>query len=162
LWIVSKAMKKKLNLDEPLNRFLTFTGTYLIFVSFIFQTVVDQQAMFHTNTKNADQWLFNHSVLSVFAVAMLWQDFYLLFTLRSKLSFFKFWRVYDIVMHITLTSSLIFRLIKIDSFDPSCVGDILPVDEDRCESTAAKREHYNDLEGKLSNIFLWLNLLLTM
>ena len=151
-----------MNLDEPLNRFLTFTGFYLIFVSFIFRTVVDQQAMFHTNTKNADQWLFNHFVLSVFAVAMLWQDFYLLFTLRSKLSFFKFWRVYDIVMHISLTCSLIFRLVKINSFDPSCVGDILPVHEDRCESTTATRETFNDLEGKLSNIFLWLNLLLKM
>ena len=145
-------MKKKLNLDEPMNRFLTFTGYYLVFVYWIFHTVLNQQAMFHTNTKNADQWLVNHTILSVFAVAMLWQDFYLLFTLRSKLTFFKFWRVYDIVMHITLSSSLIFRLIKIDAFDPSCVGDILPIDEDKCENTAAKRETFNDLEGKFYNI----------
>ena len=155
MWIVSKAMKKKMNLDEPLNRFLTFTGAYIVFVCFIFQTVLDQEAMFHTNTKNADQWLINHYVLSVFAVAMLWQDFYLLFTLRSKLSFFKFWRVYDIVMHISLTSSLIFRLVKINSFDPSCVGDILPVDEDKCESITAKRQTFNDLEGKFYNIYFF-------
>ena len=78
---------------------------------------------------------------------MLWQDFYALFTLRSNISFFKFWRIYDFLMHIILVTGLILRVVKINSNDALCDDNIL-IEE--CEHIRKKKEILNDLEGKYS------------
>ena len=81
---------------------------------------------------------------------MLWQDFYALFTLRSNISFFKFWRIYDFLMHIILVTGLILRIVKINSNDAKCDDNVLIDNIEKCEYFRNNKEILNDLEGKYS------------
>ena len=96
-----------------MKRFFVFGGYYLIFLAFLMVTILD-----HTNIKvgkggKISEWLggsetFSHGyiVLTIFAFSMLWEDLYSFLTHKAFFSYFKFWRVYDMVMHIGLTLAL--------------------------------------------------------
>ncbi len=48
--------------------------------------------------------------ITVYACAMVWQDLKMAITLRSvKTFFFKFWRAFDLLTHVTLVAALISR-----------------------------------------------------
>ena len=112
-WWIYKSNTTDLQLDTPMKRFFVFGGYYLIFLAFLMVTILD-----HTNIKvgkggKISEWLggsetFSHGyiVLTIFAFSMLWEDLYSFLTHKAFFSYFKFWRVYDMVMHIGLTIAL--------------------------------------------------------
>jgi hypothetical protein len=52
----------------------------------------------------------NYMGLTIYALAMVWQDLKIAITLRSIKTFFqKFWRAFDLLMHLALCSALITR-----------------------------------------------------
>ena len=99
-----------------MKRFFVFGGYYLIFLAFLMVTILD-----HTNIQvgkggKISEWLggsetFSHGyiVLTIFAFSMLWEDLYSFLTHKAFFSYFKFWRVYDMIMHIGLTVALSLR-----------------------------------------------------
>ena len=112
-WWIYKSNTTDLQLDTPMKRFFVFGGYYLIFLAFLMVTILD-----HTNIQvgkggKISEWLggsetFSHGyiVLTIFAFSMLWEDLYSFLTHKAFFSYFKFWRVYDMVMHIGLTVAL--------------------------------------------------------
>ena len=46
-WFIHRSIKMKINLDCPLNRFLIFSGYYIIFVGLIVKTILDQTFNHH-------------------------------------------------------------------------------------------------------------------
>jgi len=71
----------------------------------------------------------NYKGLTIYALAMVWQDLKIAITLRSVKTFFqKFWRAFDLFMHFTLCAALITRAIflnytKCDERDPDNPDD---------------------------------------
>jgi hypothetical protein len=113
LWFIYQSNHVKLNLDVPLNRFLVFTGYYVIFVGLVLKTTLANE---ETSTFEDVRFEFYHYILSIYSISMLWQDFLTLITLRSYKAYFKFWRVYDLLLHITLFLALLFRLLQVQNF----------------------------------------------
>lgn len=113
------------NLDEPLNRFISFTGMYLTFVALLGLSIM-------CSVTDRDQLLNNfhwyHSCLLIFTVAMMVNDVYILTSVRSLVKAFKFWRTYDLVMHMFLCMAFIARILmgKIHPcFDAECSYDVI-------------------------------------
>ena len=75
---------------------------------------------------------------------MFWEDLYVHATLRSLKAYFKFWRIYDLLMHIFLIAALILRGIRIGSYTIECVD--LP-DDATCELLHNNRKIVHDLES---------------
>ena len=105
---------KQLSLNVPLNRFLIFTGYYFIFVVLIvgaiLEKAIDESVLCFGNF---------HRFLTLYVISMLWADLNSLRNARSITTFFKFWRVYDLVLHVMLAFALIFRSIRV--LDPAAV-----------------------------------------
>ena len=112
-WFVYYSNIVKLPLDLPLRRFLIFTGYYLIFVAFLMTTILDHTDLKLTKSKKllgkSNTFSNAYIILSIFALSMLWQDLYSFFTHKSISSYFKFWRVYDMIMHLGLAIALCLR-----------------------------------------------------
>ena len=106
--IIDYTNKKQLKLDVPLNRLIIFTGYYILFVVSLFYVVWDK-------ILDGNSYCFGKSwvILTMFAIPMVWQDFSTLWNVRSFWTFFKFWRMYDLTLHIALASTLIFRGAKV-------------------------------------------------
>jgi hypothetical protein len=51
---------------------------------------------------------------------MLWQDLVSFLNVRSFWTFFKFWRMYDLVLHIGLALALILRVVKANADCSGC------------------------------------------
>lgn len=110
-WWVYKSNTTYLPLDTPMKRFFVFGGYYLIFLIFLMMTILD-----HTNIKlgkdgkdgkgGSETFSYGYIVLTIFAFSMLWEDLYSFLSHKAFFSYFKFWRVYDMVMHIGLTLAL--------------------------------------------------------
>ena len=110
-WLIYKSNNTSLELDVPLKRFLVFTGYYLVFVGFLMMTILDHTDLFmnHHIFGKSETFSNGYTVLTIFAVSSIWQDIYSFATHRSLTSYFKFWRVYDMVMHLGLILALSLR-----------------------------------------------------
>ena len=109
-WWIYKSNNTELELDVPVKRFLVVTGYYLIFVFFLMLTILDHTEFKLIFFRKSDSFSANYIVLSIFVVSSLWQDVYCFFSHRSFTSYFKFWRVYDFVMHLGLMVALCLRI----------------------------------------------------
>ena len=58
-----------------------------------------------------------HRLLTLYVVSMLWNDWNTLRNARSLKTFIKFWRVYDLILHIALAFAIFFRIIRV--LDPA-------------------------------------------
>lgn len=96
----------QLSLNVPLNRFLIFTGYYIIFVGILVGAMVEKTV--HRNQFCFDEY---HILLTFFVISMIWQDLSLLINVRTFKTYFKLWRVYDLIMHMAFVFAFIFRLI---------------------------------------------------
>ena len=96
----------QLSLNVPLNRFLIFSGYYFIFVGLLVGAIVDKSI-------NGNGFCFGEYqiLLTIYIISMIWQDVSLLSNVRTFRTYFKLWRVYDLIMHITLVLALLFRAI---------------------------------------------------
>ena len=93
------------NFDVPLNRFITFSGFYAVFVALVFvatlQPDVDETGLLFTPC---------HVLLGLYGLGFFFKDAVTLMTRRSLRSFFKFWRIYDFLLYATLLVGLSVRL----------------------------------------------------
>ena len=96
----------QLSLNVPLNRFLIFSGYYLIFVTILVAAIL-------AKTVYGDGFCFDEYqiLLTIFVISMIWQDFSSLSNVRTFKTYFKLWRVYDLIMHMALALALLFRAI---------------------------------------------------
>ena len=107
---------KQLSLNVPLNRFLISFGYYVIFVALLVGAILEK-AVTGMNLCYSN-W---HCFLTFYVMSMLWEDYYLLRNARSIKTFVKFWRMYDLIMHIALAFSLVFRAIRsLDPYSANC------------------------------------------
>ena len=112
-WWIYKSNTTDLQLDTPMKRFFVFGGYYLIFLAFLMVTILD-----HTKIKlgkdgrisellgGSETFSHGYIILTIFAFSMIWEDLYSFLTHKAFFSYFKFWRVYDMIMHIGLTIAL--------------------------------------------------------
>ena len=103
---------KQLSLNVPLNRFLIFTGYYFIFVVLIVGAILEKAI-----AESILCFGSFHRLLGLYVISMLWHDLNSLRNARSLKFFVKFWRVYDLILHVTLAFALIFRSIRV--LDPA-------------------------------------------
>ena len=106
--VIDFAFNTQLSLEVPLNRFIIDTGYYIIFVALLGITVLNKSfgADLHSFTTY-------HVWLTVYVISMLWQDFSSLRNVRSFRIYAKYWRMYDLIMHVTLAFALIFRASRV-------------------------------------------------
>ena len=112
---------KQLSLNVPLNRFLIFTGYYFIFVILIVGAILEKAI----GGSNLCFGSF-HRLLTIYVISMLWADLNSLRNARSVKTFVRFWRVYDLVLHITLAFALMFRTIRV--LDPAAADCLCTVE----------------------------------
>ena len=96
----------QLSLDVPLNRFLIFTGYYIIFVGLLIGAMVEKSV-----DGNAFCFGEYQILLTIYVISMIWQDFLSIMNVRTLKTYFKLWRVYDLIMHMALFLALVFRAI---------------------------------------------------
>ena len=106
--IIDYSVQKQPKLDVPVNRLIIFTGYYILFVIGLAYVVWDKSL--DGNSYCFGKW---QQVLTVFAISMIWQDLITFWNVRSIWTFFKFWRMYDLALHISLALTLIFRGAKV-------------------------------------------------
>ena len=96
----------QLSLNVPLNRFLIFTGYYIIFVGLLIGAIIEKSVY-------GNEFCFGvyQSMLMIYVISMMWQDFSTLSNVRTFKTYFKAWRVYDLIMHMALFFALFFRAI---------------------------------------------------
>ena len=96
----------QLSLNVPLNRFLIFTGYYIIFVGLLIGAIIEKSVY-------GNEFCFGvyQSMLMIYVISMMWQDFSTLSNVRAFKTYFKAWRVYDLIMHMAFVFAFIFRLI---------------------------------------------------
>ena len=118
-WWIYKSNTTDLQLDTPMKRFFVFGGYYLIFLAFLMVTILDHTKIeLGKNGKisellgGSETFSNGYIVLAIFAFSMLWEDLYSFLTHKAFFSYFKFWRVYDMVMHLGLTLALGLRLLR--------------------------------------------------
>ncbi len=148
---------QKTHLDVPLNRFLIFTAWYIVYVGFVLDTILDD-SLYALGKKDVN-FSKKYAILSIFASAMLWEDVYTFITVRSITTYFKFWRFYDLVMHLSLAGSVICRAIRVRA----CVQD----EDPGCHFNKESRDRLDDAEGvflamtatlSLNRLMYWLQL----
>lgn len=142
LKFISKSVDSKLNLDIPLNRFLVFTGYYVLFLVLLIWTIFDEQFE-DPNLKTI--FSKKHILLSYFALSMLWQDFHILYEVRSISTYFKFWRIFDLILHCALTTALTCRLVRTISYNSL-------VDICFNEETVEECEYYHIIKDTLDSL----------
>ncbi len=102
-----------LNLDAPLNKFLTMLGYYFIFlVMMIFASM--RPLSVKVSSDNGFTWY--HKILLLYSVSMLFQDTYSYFVLKAISHFFNYWRFFDLMQHVLLFTSLLLRLVMVTCF----------------------------------------------
>ena len=111
--IIDFAFYTKLSLEVPLNRFIIDTGYYVFFVILLGYTVLNKSF-----GRNEHEFCFHHVWLAVYVVSMLWQDLSSLRNVRSFKIYAKYWRIYDLIMHVTLAFALIFRTARVLPAEP--------------------------------------------
>ena len=94
---------------------IIFTGYYFIFAIFLACLILDK-SLSH-NRYCFSGW---HSILTIYAMSMIWQDLVSFLNVRSFWTFFKFWRMYDLVLHIGLALALVLRVVKANADCSGC------------------------------------------
>jgi hypothetical protein len=94
----------QLSLNVPLNRFLIFTGYYIIFVILLIGAILNKSV-------DGNGFCFEgyQILLTVYVISMIWHDLSTLSNVRTFRTYFKLWRVYDLIMHLALILALLFR-----------------------------------------------------
>ena len=141
--IIKKSKVMSFQLDVPLNRFLIFSGYYLLFVVAINWTMMEKQSEMEAPTET--EFRFGYFFLSIYAISMIWNDFHVMFTLKSLRTYFKFWRVFDLILHIFLITALISKLIRTVIYP---YNDCLKNKEDNSNNNTL---YYNCTEIPLEN-----------
>ena len=108
--IIKKSKVMNFSLDVPLNRFLIFSGYYMLFVVAINWTMMEKQS--EMEAPNETKIRPGYFLLSIYAISMIWNDFHTMFKLKFFRTYFKFWRVFDLILHIFLIITLISKLIR--------------------------------------------------
>ncbi len=117
---VRYASRHRVNLDLPVNRFISYTGWHLIYVGLVVLTAfpsVDGAVYARTEFAVIDY------VLTVFSASMFIRDLLNLIVVKSFRVFAKFWRLYMLLAHLLLSSSLIMRIV-VHTYD--CEEDVDP------------------------------------
>ena len=109
-WILKKTNAMKQNLDVPLNRYLIFTGYYIIFV--VLLTTVNEDHKRVMDSHNETEYSMGHFFLTIYTVSMLWSDIQTIMSLKSIKTYFKFWRVFDLALHMCLFFAVTFKMTK--------------------------------------------------
>ena len=111
--IIDFTAQKHLKLDVPVNRMIT--GYYIVFVLVLASSILNKSLFHQSYCFSALHW-----ILGIYAVSMLWQDLVSFLNVRSFWTFFKFWRMYDLVLHIGLALALILRVVKANADCSGC------------------------------------------
>ena len=98
--IVKECQALKRNLDVPMNRFLIFSGYYFFFALTVLNLMSD--------SATSD---FRIYACAIYTISMIWHDIQAISTLKSIKTFFKFWRVFDLIMHIFFIMAILVKLI---------------------------------------------------
>ena len=105
-WWVYKSNMTYLPLDTPMKRFFVFGGYYIIFLAFLMMTILDHTNVVKDGKGGSETFSYGYIALTIFAFSMLWEDLYSFLSHKAFFSYFKFWRVYDMVMHLGLSLAL--------------------------------------------------------
>ena len=100
-------MNSVCSFDVPINRFLTYSGFYLIYLVFILMVVLTRDS----DEKGLLTFGFIHYGLGVYASAYLFKDLCLMLTRKSLKTYFRFWRVLDLVTDLLLFIGIIMRFL---------------------------------------------------
>ena len=100
-------MNSVCSFDVPINRFLTYSGFYLIYLVFILMVVLTPDS----DEKGLLTFGFIHYGLGVYASAYLFKDLCLMLVRKSLKTYFKFWRVLDLVTDLLLFIGIIMRFL---------------------------------------------------
>ena len=100
-------MNSVCSFDVPINRFLTYSGFYLIYLVFILMVVLTPDS----DEKGLLTFGFIHYGLGVYASAYLFKDLCLMLIRKSLKTYFKFWRVLDLVTDLLLFIGIIMRFL---------------------------------------------------
>ncbi len=148
LWYLYKSNRLKLNLDVPINRFLVFTAYYILFTILMVNTILQREDFDHDKVLDND-FNYYHIILSIYAIGMIWQDIMTIATLRSFRTFLKFWRVFDLCLHLELFFALVCRVIKIQTLNGSkaCLCGDACWESDLCVRIRDSRETLDELQG---------------
>ena len=107
---------KQLSLNVPLNRYLISFGYYVIFVGLLVGAILEK-ALSGMNLCYGHY----HRMLTFYVISMLWQDYNSLRNARSIKTFVKFWRMYDLIIHLALAFTLLFRAVRaLDPYSANC------------------------------------------
>ena len=98
----------------------------------------------------------------------MFKDVYLLMTVRSIKTFFKFWRVYDVLLHLEIFMALLCRSIRVISFSDGRLGKLCQdYPEDHCQMLRNRKDNLNNMEvvflafsatQAISRLMYWLQL----
>ena len=143
-WIVEKCHALSHNLDIPLNRFIVFTGYYLLFVVSIVMTI--EERIEEDGNPSKTDFRTGYFFLVLYTLSMLWSDFHTMVSLRSIKTYFKFWRAFDLYMHILLLLVLICKAIRTAVYSFNALEDCTGKDFDTMDM-----KDYDDEDDSLIN-----------
>ncbi len=127
-----------INLDAPINKFLTMLGYYIIYLALVAVTSLRILSV-QLSAEKAFPW-YQH-VLILYTVSMLFQDAYHYSVLKSIGHFFNYWRFFDLMQHVFLFTSLMLRLVMVKLFPCERHQDtLLYICEDDIVATRSFRE----------------------
>ena len=101
-------LRKKFNV--PLNRLIIFTGYYLIFVGIVMLTIFDKQN--EIDDPCYSKLRYGYTFFTIYAASFLWDDIQSFVQLKGQKTYFKFWRVFDLLLHISLIIVLVCKFIR--------------------------------------------------
>merc|ERR1712018_607063 len=117
-----------------------------------------------------------HFFLTIYTVSMLWSDIQTIMSLKSIKTYFKFWRVFDLALHMCLLFAVTFKMTKnafysIHSLEQcinsnntesnnteSVINDCLKIMEE-CKNLCNNRNFLGDMESVFLAIAATLSML---
>jgi hypothetical protein len=111
-WFPVYARKQKVNLDLPMNRFISYSGWHFVFVALMLQTTIPGIELSYTNLEL--NW--KDYALMIFTGSMLLRDILTIISLKSIRLFAKFWRIYFLISHLLVTTGMVLRVLVIEFY----------------------------------------------
>ena len=159
-------------LETPLNRFCIFTGWYVLFLVSVIGTIEEKvnEAQHPEETK----FRTGYTTLFIFTISMLWNDIQTIFSLVYIRTYFKFWRVFDFILHILLLLALIIKFIRTSFYsynqlERCFMNSYLPYNitinncsmylDGKCQKLCERRFLTYDWEGVLLGIAVTLSII---
>ena len=115
-----EVLTEKLNwlrkiINVPLNRLIIFTGYYLIYVGIILLTISHQNDEIQHPYEH--EFRPGYLLLSIYTISFIWDDFNIFIQLKCRIThMLKFWRIFDLLLHLLLGFTLICKLIRTNFF----------------------------------------------